>query len=302
MAAKENQWDQLGATAPAGIGSLVGGFAQQGDVLVVPARAWSEMQTELVEMRRFVRSMLAVEARRRAVSITRVQARWRGLVARRSLEARVLQARLRMRWITSPDQLHVSTVAPRPSSLARGLLHAVVRGFLVRRRSARYRTHHRAASLVQAIVRGRRDRRLLRIPSAQHHRLLHLEAQLSAERHARLTHEGVLRTMFTAMREMQDALRASSSPIDSQVSVLGTPPLPEGKVRSSPKDPFMGLLASTNSHELVVPAHTTSDDVNEMGGCKPSRNGEGIDLSPLGAATTSKGVWRQLPVSSMYLD
>ena len=84
--------------------------------------------------------------------------------------------------------------------------------------------------------------------------------------------------------------------------MLGTPPLPEGKVRSSPKDPFMGLLASTNSHELVVPAHTTSDDVNEMGGCKPSRNGEGIDLSPLGAATTSKGVWRQLPVSSMYLD
>jgi hypothetical protein len=154
-------------------------------------------------MRRFIRSMLAVEVSRRAARITRVQARWRGVLARRSLDARLLRSRLRLRWLTSVKLLLLHNApAQRLAGMAGGRVHAMARGFLVRRRFSRFRTHNRAACLLQAAARGRRGRLALRLPMAQHRRWLNTEAALERERHARVTQENALRTLYQAVRQI----------------------------------------------------------------------------------------------------
>jgi len=229
-----NAWDHLAATAPAAIPQLAA--VEQREMLAVPALAWRQMQTELCDMRRFVRSMLAVEARRRAANVIRVQARWRGMTTRQSLDGRLLRARLRLRWLTSIEQLSVSAAAARPLlSFAGGRLHAAARGFLVRRRVARYSSGRAAACLLQAAARGRRDRRALRLPLAQHRRTLRLAAELAAERRARLAHEGALRTMYAALREL--LARGTATSADEQhgaaaVDAVGTAPRGLGQALS----------------------------------------------------------------------
>lgn len=190
-------------------------------------------------MRRFIRSMLAVEVGRRAALLTRVQARWRGLLARRSLDARLLRARLRLRWLSSSELLLLSAApAQRPAGLGGGRVHAVARGFLVRRRVARYTTHRRAACLLQAAARGSRDRRTLRLPLAQHRRWLCTAAALEEERHARLTQEGALCTLYQAIRGMLETTQPSVPPplppVSAGPSRLEVPPGPSPVISSGP--------------------------------------------------------------------
>ena len=125
------------------------------------------MRSELGEMRRFVRSLLALELAKRTLAVVRVQAGWRAARDRRGVVARAFRARRRLRVLVSTWLLHVSVPAPAGSAALRARLHALGRGFLVRRRLRRYLAQHQAARRLQATTRGGRARRAWRLALVQ---------------------------------------------------------------------------------------------------------------------------------------
>ena len=83
------------------------------------------MRSELGEMRRFVRSLLALELAKRTLAVVRVQAGWRAARDRRGVVARAFRARRRLRVLVSTWLLHVSVPAPAGSAALRARLHAL---------------------------------------------------------------------------------------------------------------------------------------------------------------------------------
>lgn len=238
---KENEstiWDAIRAAAP-----LTPAPMQQPshDVLCVPAAAWHAMEAKLAaltqesqEVRRFLRAHLRTEHVNRQRAAVRLQARWRGVLARTrhrqgSSLARWLRAQ-RRRILLSNDRLHASAPPPCADRATMAPLlksQALVRGFVVRRRVITWHTQHSSASQIQAVVRGRQSRRahavVIRVYGLER-RVQKLELQLGAERRAREAHE-------LALRRLWNRTRAQSSEAAAGVGGDQEAPTPHRRLR-----------------------------------------------------------------------
>ena len=190
--------------------------------LLVPAAAWhalhmrfDDLQAQNVklakeqqECARYLKAFLKIEHHRRERASTRLQATIRGMIARKHhpLPKRRRAAHLPL----SREQIHVSrAVAPGPPRQRRVLslevrscvmLQAAARGVLVRARLASLHRHMKAATRLQATIRGMRSR-------ARHSRALErhrwslrfstLETALHQERRARKAQEAALRKLWS---------------------------------------------------------------------------------------------------------
>jgi hypothetical protein len=177
-------------------------------------------QAEMRDVKKYLRVHLRIEHATRQQAALRLQARWRGVLARmhdarcaRMVRSRRLKRRSPL--LLTSAVLHVSDTraAPTTSTAALGglparrmpavLLQAHVRGVLVRRRVGVFRAQHGAATHIQARARGVRGRRrvggLLCI-SRLEARVGELEAELGRERRLREVHELALRKLWDAQR------------------------------------------------------------------------------------------------------
>ena len=207
--------------------------AHHQQMLCVPAEAWKLLHERLAAMeasnretKQFLRAHLRLERARRERGATRIQAVWRARATRRSHPCAVRFAALRTaarraKSFDAATRLHVS--APRATlrgataalRMQRGraplpAVQGLARGFLVRRRVARWRLEWRAALRIQAALRGMRGRGTTRtaLREAQlEARVAALEAALAAEQSARELSEAYLRRLGEAVRGLHSHKR-----------------------------------------------------------------------------------------------
>ena len=200
--------------------------AQNQQTLVVPAAAWHALHQQLAtlqagqaEMKSFLKASLGLEHRKRKDATSKLQAAWRGYDLRQTHPIALQLAcrrklRNRERSFDVAVRLHL-TVPPPPSRDDKALVRTVAaavrtvqrvaRGFLVRRRVARWMRQFRAARMLQAVARGVASRRRHRAELKQTQlatRIARLEAQLVSERKARLVHEAFLRKLSEAVQKV----------------------------------------------------------------------------------------------------
>ena len=202
--------------------------------LVVPAAAWHAMQAQLAalqdsqqETKAYLRATLRLEHKKRERSASRLQAAWRGAYLRswhplacRLARWRAMRSRQRSLCISrchlaAPPLPPATAGLARPVVVALRVLQRCARGFVVRRRVARWRAQTAAARRVQAAARGWRSRRRHGAALQQSRlaaRVARLEKQLEAERRTRVLHEQFLRRLGEAVK----GLAARAPPADAE--------------------------------------------------------------------------------------
>lgn len=188
------------------------------DNVLVPATAWralqaqvNEVQAQQLEMQRYIRHALKAEYARRQHACTHIQAHTRGMKVRHmeGVASFLRRKSARRHWLLlNTCELHVSgsTSSAITGTPALHHIQARARGFIVRSRVATWRRQQRAATVLEAVIRGRTVR-LVTAPKLERHRLsmrvVNLEKQLQQEIRMREDLEAAVRKLWQDVYEVK---------------------------------------------------------------------------------------------------